>query len=204
MAAIYGAVSLLYNAASVKSFHSVNLSAYSIFAMLGGMLLPFLYGILFGGEPLTPIKLLCCLCLAVALLFTVDFKEKAGNLFWYFAVFVLNGLSGVISAIHQGNAHAVDSISFLMLARLTSLIFTLPFCTKAVNYFKKTTVKTLFQTTGFAVFCGVGNLLVLLALKHLPASVQYPMITSSVMAVSLLISLLRKEKTACALCWPLL
>lgn len=194
MAVIHGATSFLYNIASVKSLHSVNLSAYSIFAMLGGMLLPFLYGILFGGEPLTPLKLLCCLCMATALLFTVDYKEKAGNKLWYFAVFVLNGLFGVISTIHQGNTTAVDSFSFLMLSRIAVLIFTLPFCFKEAKSFKKSVAKSLFWSAGFALFSGVGNLLVLLALKHLPASVQYPIITGGTMAVSLIISVLRKEK----------
>ena len=36
--------------------------------------------------------------------------------------------------------------------------------------------------------------MVLIALKHLQASVQYPIVTGGVMIMSLMISLLRKEK----------
>ena len=42
--------------------------------------------------------------------------------------------------------------------------------------------------------CSLGNLFVLIALKHIDASVQYPIITGGVMLISLLISLIRREK----------
>ena len=50
VAVVYAAVNITYNYASLKSFDTVNLSAYSMFSMLGGMVLPFGYGILWNGE----------------------------------------------------------------------------------------------------------------------------------------------------------
>jgi len=47
----------------------INLSLYSMFAMLGNMLLPFVAGILFFGEPLTVGKGIC-------LVFLIDFLHE--------------------------------------------------------------------------------------------------------------------------------
>ena len=46
----------------------------------------------------------------------------------------------------------------------------------------------------FGIFCGVGNLLLLIALKYVNASVQYPIVTGGTMIMSTVICLLRKEK----------
>ena len=48
--------------------------------------------------------------------------------------------------------------------------------------------------SGYGVFNGIGNLFLLISLVHLPASVQYPLVTGGVMLFSTLISALRKEK----------
>lgn len=200
-AAVYAANGILYTYASVKSFDYVNLSVFSIFNMLGGMLLPSLFGILFLSEGISVQKILCYVLMIIALTFTVDSansggsKQKLKSGFWYFAVFVLNGLTGVISVIHQSGGQAVDSFSFLILARIVQAVVSAAFFAKsAKSMIKKTTAKTLFYSAGFAAFCGIGNLLTLLSLKVLDASVQYPVITGGTMLVSLLISILFKEK----------
>lgn len=59
---------------------------------------------------------------------------------------------------------------------------------------KMTSKRALVSCSGYAVFTTVGNLLLLITLKHIPASVQYPAVTGGVMLVSLLISVARKEK----------
>lgn len=194
IAILYAAVGLLYTGAGMKAFGEVNLSAYSVFAMLGGMLLPSLYGILFCNEPFGCVKALCFTLIGIAMLLGIDFKQKSGKKRYYVAVFILNGMTGVISVIHQQNLSAVDSFSFLMLTRIITAIIALPFCLALPQVFHKTTGKALVCSFGYTAFCGIGNLLVLLALKHLPASVQYPIITGGVMVVSMLISWMRKEK----------
>ena len=47
---------------------------------------------------------------------------------------------------------------------------------------------------GYGIFNGVGNWFLLLSLIHLPASVQYPLVTGGVMVFSTIISAIRKEK----------
>lgn len=193
----YSLVGILYTFASVRAFNKVNLSAYSVFAMLGGMLLPSIYGIAFNSEAVTLLKILCYTFTAIALFFTVDFRQRKSGTLYYALVFLLNGLSGVISVIHQSITRypAVDSTSFLILARLSATAMCLPFFLKNYSAVKHMITKSAFvYTLGFAAFCGIGNLFVLIALKHLPASVQYPIITGGVMFFSLIISLIRKEK----------
>ena len=54
--------------------------------------------------------------------------------------------------------------------------------------------KELLYASGFGVFNGVGNWLLLISLIHLPASVQYPLVTGGVMVLSTVISAIGKEK----------
>lgn len=196
IAAIYAVNGILYIVASVKSFDAVNLSVYSVFAMLGGMLLPSVYGIIFRGEDVTFLKILCYLFIIAALFFETDFKQKSSKKIYYAAVFVLNGMNGVITVIHQSvqNYTIVDSFSFLMLARIFAALVSMAILAKDTKQaVKMVDLKSLIYSFGFAVFCTVGNLLLLIAVKHLPASVQYPLVTGGVMLISLLISLVRKE-----------
>lgn len=194
MAAINAAVGILYSVASLKAFESVNLSAYSFFAMLGGMLLPFFYGILFCNEAVTFTKLLCCAVIALSMVLTIDSDQKSHRKIYYLAVFVLNGLSGVISTIHQTNANAVPSNDYLMLSRIITVFVCLPYFLKNSKDFRMSNAKSILYSCAFAAFSGIGNLLTLISLKHIPASVQYPIITGGVMAISTLIGFARKEK----------
>ena len=53
--------------------------------------------------------------------------------------------------------------------------------------------KALIYSGLYSVLNSVGNLLLLIALLHLPASVQYPVITGGVIVVSTLIVIIRRE-----------
>lgn len=192
-AVLYAVFSVAYSVASVKSFGSVNLSVYSIFAMLGGMILPSVCGILIFKESLTVYKLICYAAVVGALLLTVDLRQMGGDVKWYFGVFVLNGTFGVLSVLHQNGENTVSSLSFLMLARIASTVISLVLYLFVKKDTTKVTKKALFDSFMFAAVNGIGNLLLLTALKQLPASVQYPIVTGGVMIVSLLIDLLRKE-----------
>ena len=193
-AVLYAAVSIAYSVASVKSFGTVNRSAYSIFAMLGGMLLPSVCGIVLFNEELTFFKLLCYVAVAGALIATIDFKAGNGGAGWYLGVFVRNGLVGGISVLHQKSVSAVDSFSFLCLARIAAVAGSLLICGLKKQPLKRIGRKSLWCTLLFAAVNGIGNLFVLMSLRHLPASVQYPVVTGGVMIASLLIDVIKREK----------
>jgi len=59
LSVVYAAACILMTYFSMKAFAVANLSVYSVFSMLGGMLLPFLLGVGFYDEKLTVFKIIC-------------------------------------------------------------------------------------------------------------------------------------------------
>ena len=196
MALLSATAGILYTYASMKAFSVVNLAVYSMFAMLGGMMLPFLYGILFENEPVTVPKVLCGGLIVAALLNTVagEMDIKKGWKY-YLSVFVLNGMTGVISTIHQSAGDlSVDSGSFSVWIRIVPLVICLGIQLVSEKKIARIPSKIVPYTVGYAAFCGIGNLFLLIALEYLPASVQYPVVTGGTMIFSTIISAVRKEK----------
>ena len=195
IAVLYAAVCLLSSYAGLKAFGTANLSVYSIFMMLGGMLLPFAYGILFANEALSFAKALSILliCAAVGCSFKKGAEGKNAYRF-YAAIFILNGLVGVLSKIHLSiPALAVDSYSFMATIQLALLAMCLLYCLMTRQGIPKPSGKLYLCLSGYAICNGIGNLFCQIALTSLPASVQYPIITGGVMVFSTLISLARRE-----------
>ena len=195
LATVYAVACILMTYFSLKAFAIANLSVYSVFSMLGGMLLPFLLGVGFYDEKISIFKLICCALIVVSVL--LNLKGGNGNkkaFFYYMAVFVLNGGVGVISKIHQSSdiAHT-DSTGFMFLSSMASIIISGIWL--LIKYKKIPLVKgkSLLFAGGYGVFNGVGNWFLLISLIHLPASVQYPLVTGGVMVFSTIISAIRKE-----------
>ncbi len=186
---------IAYNFCSLKAFEHINLSLYSLFAMLGGMVLPFVTGILFYNEPLTLNKILCLAVISGALLLTIKKGEKKKGTIYYIGVFILNGMSGVLSKIYADGQYnkCNEAVYSIWIAIITSIIagIILIFIRKSVP---KLDVKCLFYTAGYGVINKVANYLLLISLAVLPASVQYPFVTGGTMIVSTIISVLSKQK----------
>lgn len=196
IALIYSLVILCYSYSGLKSFATANLSVYSIFTMLGGMLMPFAYGVIFDGEDFSAAKAICVLLIGIATALSFEKgKGKGKNLKYYFAVFVLNGLVGVLSAIHQSrNGETVDSGSFMATVNICTFVICLLYHLIKNKKVPLLPLKEVGNLSCYAACSGIGNLLCLIALTSLDASVQYPIITGGVMVFSTLISIVRKEK----------
>ena len=196
LALIHAALFMASTYASLKSLATANLSVYSIFMMLGSMILPFSFGILFLREPLTAGKVGCVLFILIALMLTLEKGgSKKGAYKYYFAVFFLNGMAGVTSTYHQSRPElAVNSNSFMVFSSAWALV--LPLCYYLLKYrkFPQASAKTLLNRGGYALCNGVGNLLLMIALAVLPASVQFPIVTGGTMVFSALVGLCLKEK----------
>lgn len=196
LATVYAIACILMTYFSLKAFAIANLSVYSVFSMLGGMLLPFLLGVGFYDEKLTIFKVICCGLIVVSVLLNLKGgKQSKKAFFYYMAVFVLNGGVGVISKIHQSSEIAhTDSTGFMFLSSMASIIISAVWL--LIKYKKLPVIKgkSLVFAGGYGIFNGVGNWFLLLSLIHLPASVQYPLVTGGVMVFSTIISAIRKEK----------
>ena len=201
MATIYAVSSIAMGYYSLKAFSVANLSVYSVFSMLGGMILPFFLGVLFYDEGDNLVfKIICCALIVVAVLLNIKSgKQNKKALLYYFAVFVLNGMAGVISKIHQSSTSLspVDSTSFMLLTAAVSVVISAAWLLIAYREIPLIKGKNILFVTGYGVFNGLGNLFLLIALSGengLPASVQYPLVTGGVMVCSTVISPIRKEK----------
>ena len=201
MATIYAVSSITMGYYSLKAFSVANLSVYSVFSMLGGMILPFFLGVLFYDEGDNLVfKIICCALIVVAVLLNIKSgKQDKKALVYYFAVFVLNGMAGVISKIHQSSTSLspVDSTSFMLLTASVAVVVSATWLLIAYREIPLIKGKNVLFVTGYGVFNGLGNLFLLIALSGengLPASVQYPLVTGGVMVCSTIISTIRKEK----------
>ncbi len=196
MATLYAVSGIAMTAFSMKAFAVANLSVYSVFSMLGGMLLPFVLGIGFYNEELSLFKLLCCLLIIVSVLLNIKKgKQDKKAIIYYMAVFVLNGMAGVLSKIHQSSSLPhTDSTGFMLISSFITAVISAVWLLVSYKKIPLIKGKNLLYTAGYGVFNGIGNLFLLISLSNLPASVQYPLVTGGVMVFSTAISALRKEK----------
>lgn len=195
---IYALVNVGFSYCSIKALQYANLSLFSIFTMLGGMLVPFITGILFWKEPLTWPKAICCLLIIVALYMSYDPKEKSqrGAGKYYFLIFLLNGMYGFVAKIHQSFPWQVSNEGYILLGNLWSvvlgvlLLLTLP----QKKFSLKAPLLSIVSSIGCAGLNGFGDLLLLISLMHLDASVQYTFVTGGTIIVSSLIALCQRVK----------
>lgn len=201
VAALCGLNRVLFSVASVKALGKADLATFSLFAMLGGMLLPFLCGVLFWQEELTAVKVLCCALIALALwLGTARGTGNAGAGKYYGMVFFFNGMSGVLSKLHQAGQEHVSSEGYMLLSSLFAmaasgfvlLLLVLRGGRRSLSLSRP--ARSLPCAAGYALLNGVGNLFLLIALVHVDASVQYPLVTGGTMVISAVISALCGEK----------
>ncbi len=198
MAAVYSIAAMTAAFFSLKALSAVNLSIFSIFIMLGGMALPFLCGVVFFGEALMGEKLICFAMMAAAMILTYEKGDSTlKGIFLCMGVFIANGAFGVISKIHQSSQlPAADSRSFLMLCS----IITVPVCCAwYIAKFRRLCRPSKRETGALALYTGcnaVGDLLCFTAIRSLPASVQYPIVSGGSMVFSAVISVLAGEKVS--------
>ena len=186
---------------STKALSMANMSAFSVFAMLGGMFLPFAAGILLWKEPLTWGKGIGCLLIFAALFLGLQKGEnhRKSNLYCL-AVFFLNGLFGVWSKWHQaGSGQNVSSTSFSLLTSVCTVGLCLVVLLSVRPAARQLPAilhsgKNWGCMTGYGLINGGANLVALIALLHLPASVQYPLITGAVIVFSTIIGFVLGEK----------
>ncbi len=197
MAFLTSANIIAYNFCSLKAIEHINLSLYSLFAMLGGMVLPFVTGIIFYDEPLTLGNTICLVLISIALALTVGKGNKKNKLatLYYAGVFVLNGMAGVLSKIYaSGNYDKCNEAVYSIWAAFFGVLSAGIVLVILRRKLPKISKKAYLFGTGYGVINKFANYLLLIALAVLPASVQYPFVTGGVMIVSTIISLLCGQK----------
>lgn len=178
-----------YSLLSFQVLKSGGMALYSMFLMSGGMLLPYLFGILFLEEALTVFRVLGVLAVLAGVILSNLSKEAVSKklLALCFAVFLLNGCVSIFSKCHQITTSypTVDSATYAMYSGLGRFLFSslaLLFCKReAVPRMQKSALGMIF---GAAAIGGVSYLLQLIGARTLPATALYPMVTGGAIIFS--------------------
>ena len=189
-----------YNITGFKIMSQGNISLYTFFLMTGGMVVPYIWGLIFLNERFSILHTAGLLVIAAAI-FVINSgaqKMKAKQFVMCLAVFFLNGFVSVVSKEHQINAAAVSSTAFVALTGIArSIVSSAAFiCTK--SYKESSGIKlssALPIVLVSAVFSGTSYLFQLFGAKNLPATVLYPIVTGgSIFFTALAGWLIFKEK----------
>lgn len=159
------------------------------------MVLPFYVGIFFYDEALTLSKGFCLLTVAGAMLLTLERSELKGGGIYYAGIFVFNGMSGVLSKVFQVASLAkTTAVSYSIWSAALTAVFAgvVLLCLKGRS--PRPSRRSLGWMAANGALNKVANLLLLLALVHLPASLQYPMVTGGTIIVSALLSYFTPRK----------
>lgn len=216
-AIVFAVIMIPYYLIGVKVLSLGSLAIYSMFMMLGGMLVPFFYGILFLREEVTIGKILGSILLTFFIVLQAIWQNNPSEndksstkklKYLFFAlcivIFFVNGMTGVIAKAHSISNGAVDESSFtVMYCALTSI---LSLVVLFISLFNKRKEKLLLIKSSLklkpliimiilgAVAYG-GNFLLLLASNKVPASIQFPIVSGGVIVLSALVSnFIFKEK----------
>lgn len=214
-AVVFAVIMLPYYLIGIKVLSLGSLAIYSMFMMLGGMLVPFFYGIIFLNEAVTVGKILGTVFLTLFIVLQAvwqgNSEEKQSDkrkrrLFFILCIviFFINGMTGVVAKAHAESAGAVDESSFTVICCL--LTSALSLLAMLISFLRGTKDKlpiirkTLeLKPIIIMLFLGGaaygGNFLLLLAADKVPASIQFPLVSGGVIVLSALVSaFIFKEK----------
>ena len=213
LAIVFAVVMIPYYTLSLQALRLGSMAIYSVFMMLGGMLLPFLYGTVWLNETISWGKGIGCALLCVCIVAqgvsqkSAEKGENKGNLLFFLlclCIFAVNGLTGVIAKAHQTLPTAVDEVSFTVLSCAFTALLSLFLLGGSLLCKRKIAlpaVKSVFTPKPLAVVAllgaamHTGNFLILKAAASVPASVQFPLVSGGTILLSALLALiLFKEK----------
>ena len=217
-AALLALVMIPYYMIGIKVISLGSLAIYSMFMMLGGMLVPFFYGVWFLKESVSVAQVIGTVLLTGFIVLQAisqsDSQDKTKERqstrtrITFFAlcliIFFVNGLTGVIAKTHQLSETAVDEVSFTVISCALTAIFSLVLLGFAILRNRKEKIqqvmtslqmKPLWSMALIGAVAYTGSYLQLLAANDVPASVQFPLVSGGVIILSALVSFFAfKEK----------
>ena len=187
--------SIAFNLFSLKALAKVNLSVYSLYSMLGGMMLPTVVGIIFYREEITLAKIICITLIILAITITAIGQKSSGGTIYYMGVFVLNGMFGVISKFYgSANYPKASSATYSLWMAIISFVLSAIVLFFIRKQFKKPNIKAVIYCGSAGLLNRVANYFLLIALITLPVSIQSPLTTGGVIIASTLISAIVGQK----------
>lgn len=174
-----------------------SVTVYTIFLMLGGAVVPYVYGLMFLEETINGAKVLALILIVLAVVLNAAEKragkQSAKFILLCIAVFFLNGAVSVVSKMHQIETnYAVVSVDAFILLKsivkfvLFALLFLLCGRKTEAAARKKMPIKMailIFSSVGIS---NMGYMLQLISASHLPATVLYPIMTGGTIVATAL------------------
>lgn len=200
---------ILYTLVGFRMLKGGTMAMYTIFLMVGGMVMPYLYGLIFLGEAATLLRIIgVVVMIGAVVVCNLQGRIKASSMIVLgIAVFLLNGGLSIVSKQHQIDSGfaTVGVESFVVLTGIAKFAISavaLIFVKKgkedgAKGDLLKPSIlaRAIPWVAASAVFSGVSYLLQLIGAGNLPASVLYPMVTGgSIVFSSLAGRIVYKDK----------
>lgn len=219
---IYAVAGMVSTVVFLFGLNFGNLSILTTYSLLGGMVLPFIYGIGFCNEDFTVFKCIGTALLLISLIPPAYDSYKKNNAaenlhknshlifpILCFLVFFCNGMTGVVAKAHQMSPDAITSDQFVMLGSfektvLSMLVFVIYlFSVRKKEVVANVPLKILpkrvlllgFYLLCYAVIHSMGDIFSLLCAAKMDSSIQFSLISAFCIFFSAIIGqLLFKEK----------
>lgn len=134
-AAVIAAACVAYTMLGFAAMKLGPVSVYTLFLMCGGMLMPYLYGVIFLNETINTARILGIILMLLSLAMPLlDSKAESGGkkktpaVYWLLCavIFVLNGFVSIFSKVHQtSQLETVGTIEFVFLSNLCNFVISL-------------------------------------------------------------------------------
>ena len=189
-----------YTILGFKVLKEGNMAFYTMFLMTGGMVVPYVFGLLFLDEPFSFLRILGLVVIVAAIVlsnYSVT-RSSSKTIALCVAIFFLNGGCSVVSKLCQipGAYGVVRPTDFVLLTGVTRTLL----CTVALLLFRKHSPSESDRAIDFkkvlpiivcsATVSGVAYLFQLIGASNLPATVLYPIISGGSIIFSTLVGML--------------
>lgn len=177
------ALAVIYTILGFRIMSKHHIAIYSVFLMTGGMVVPYLWGLLFLEEPFSWLRTVGVLVIIAAILLTNSSSKRLDpkQFFLCVAVFFLNGFVSVISKVHQIYPEAVSTEAFGTMNSVTKVflcLLILPLIPKKAQHSSTFRGwKSILLVAASAVAGSISFLFQLIGAKTLPATVLFPIVT---------------------------
>lgn len=203
MAMLMSAFVMSYNIIGFRLLKIGPMAVYTLFLMAGGMILPYIWGLVFLDEPFSTVRTIGLIFIIVGVFLTNFSGEKINlkQIIMCLSVFFLNGFVSIISKMHQIeiNYKCVNTMEFIILSGIFKFLFAgilyLVFCRQGKKVGKYYSAKSLIIIIASAAIGGVSYFLQLYGAKFMSATVLYPFVTGGSIVFSTMIgTVIFKEK----------
>ena len=195
MALVMAAVAVLSEGVTFTAYGKGPVSLYTVFQMQGGMLLPFLYGVMCGNR-LSVLHVVGILLMTSGLILTVlpergrVQRPSGGFIVLCCLIFLINGTISIVSYVYSNSALGTGPQNFimakaLMLGVAAELVYRLrPDTAKPSSAGRSGLLRLGVLITGVSLIDSASYFAQLLSAAHLPAIVMYPIITGGTVVLT--------------------